>query len=153
MSDDPAAMLAKIDVMFDEAQRRVDKTVRLFFKKMAWQVIRSTPGPGNQFPQTTEYIATGRLIGAWYADVEPHLVSARYDGGPYSDDGRDTFAQIEAWIADRPLPPAIYLNNDVAYGYLVYFGLGRHKIPRPWVETATLFAPVFAEEAIAESAQ
>lgn len=134
MTDSPAQYAAKVDAMIAKAKHQINDTAREYVLTLAWQAIDTTPGPNLQLPET-EYIAVGRLRGGWYASSVKVEIASRYEGGPYTEHGDDTLAAIAAFLGDGPLPPMVYLNNDVAYGYIVWHGIGRMPFPRPWTKT------------------
>lgn len=158
MSDNPAEFQRKTDAMFAHFERQLVNIAMTFIAKVAWQVLDTTPGPGLQYPPDTSYIATGRLRAAWHIALAPLGHVTRYTGGPYTDTGDETLTAIEGALSPfragrlRDLPHVLYLVNDVAYGYVVHWGLGNHSISRPWVENAARDEPPLAmAEAIAET--
>lgn len=138
-----------VEKMFDRFDRQVDEICVVFVVRTAAMVISTTPGPNLQYP-LTEYIATGRLRGAWTYGWSPLGAATRYEGGPYTEHGDDTLAVIEAQVRSRPIAAISYLRNDVAYGYFVHEGLFGHAHigPRPWVE-----ATAAAQQSIADAAR
>lgn len=136
MSDDFAEFMRKVDKMIDRAIGYVDLVTVLYIRNVSAEVIFTTPGPNLQWPETTEYIAQGRLRGAWRWSTQPLDIAGRWDGGPYTEHGDETLSAIEAAVGQHP-PAVSYLVNDVAYGYLIQEALGRHSAERPgrdWVE-------------------
>lgn len=152
MSDSPADFRRKTEKMFAEAEARLDRAGRLFIEKVAEQAIVTTPGPGLQLPET-EYVATGQLRGGWKWGLAAPEVASVWEGGPTSESGAEPLAQIRAAVEAEPLPRMSYLWTDVAYGYLVHEGRGRHPYPRPWVALVATPSSLqaLAAEAIAEA--
>ncbi len=150
MSDDYGQFLRGVDQMFDRFEDQVEKIHHIFIRKAAWRVIDTTPGFGNQDPSDTPYVPTGRLRGGWNFQRQPGGDTARYDGGPYSDYGIETFARISSQIDSFDMRGEAYLVNDVAYGYIVHWGLGRHANKRRWVEEAANQGQAFLDEAVQE---
>lgn len=139
--------------MFQRTRRHLDRIVHLYVIKIAARLIYTTPGPNLQWPDTTEYIATGRLRGGWKIAEAPLGDASRWDGGPYTEHGDDTLAAIEAdfrgWNG-----PVVYLVNDVAYGYLIQEALGRHRKERPgrnWVKVLPHWQQRLLDEAMQEA--
>lgn len=130
MSDTPAQFAAKNKAQFDKFDAQMNAIARIWIGKLAWALISTTPGPNLQTADT-EYIATGRLRAGWRWTVEIGEAT-NWKDGPYTEDGLDTLADIQATVAAAPLVPMSYLWTDVGYGALVHDGKGRHKWPRPW---------------------
>lgn len=140
MSDELNEYLRKVDAMFDTAEHQLVNICLVFVQRMAWPLIDNTPGPNLQYPEDTEYIATGRLRAGWKVSLRALGNVDQWDGGPYTEHGDDTLAAIEGQLAEyrgaklSGLPKVLFLVNGVAYGYIVHWGLGRHTIARPWVD-------------------
>lgn len=134
MSDSPDQFDRNTKAMLDLAIAQLDRLGKLFASKMVWKVIFATPGPNNQLPDT-EYYAVGRLRGAYTIGDAPISEASRWDGGPLDGDGRgeSVHAALEAQIMEGELKRAYYLNNDVAYGYIVHWGGGRMPSPRRYI--------------------
>ena len=136
MSDDFDTFMRKVDAMIDRALDFTDLVTVLYIRNVSAEVIFTTPGPNLQWPETTEYIAVGRLRGGWQWGTTPLATASRWKGGPYTEHGDETLSAIEAAVGKSP-PAVSYLFNDVAYGYLIQEALGRHSAERPgrdWVE-------------------
>lgn len=148
MSDDLATFMAKTKAMLAKASSRMERISKVYEVKMVRLVVSTTPGPNLQLPET-EYYAVGRLRGGYTWDTEPHEIASRWEGGPLDEDGfgEVTWGRIEAEIMSRPLLPVAYLNNDVAYGYIVHWGGGRMPIARTWVDDAIKHDDALAQEA------
>lgn len=148
MSDDPATFMAKTRAMLERAGAQTEQIAKVYTAKMVRIVVETTPGPNLQLPET-EYYAVGRLRGAYTFHPTPIEVASRWEGGPLDEDGLGevTWGRIQGEIMDQPLRPVAYLNNDVAYGYLVHYGGGRMPIARPWRDIAMLSQEVAAQEA------
>lgn len=128
MSDDPAAFARNVDAMFERFNQDVATVTRNWIMSISYEMVFMTRGPGNQRPEDTEYMATGRLRAGYSATLNPGPGSAsRWDGGPYddTDDGSETSQRLNGEIATLTATMPLELNiwNDVAYGYLVHEGL------------------------------
>jgi hypothetical protein len=150
VSDDFDQFMRDTNAMFDRVEDQVEKIHHIFILKMAWRVIDTTPGFGNQDPADTPYIPTGQLRGGWNLQSEPGGETSKYDGGPRSDYGVETMARVSAQLDRFELKGDLYLVNDIAYGYIVHWGLGRHKNRRRWVEEAANKGSTYLAEAVSE---
>lgn len=120
---------ADTELMFDRFDERLGEIRSNYVAEAARFLLAKTPGPGNQHPADTRYLATGRLRAGWsFTAVAPPATADRWDTGPedVSTDGRQTAAQIAADARLTGFVPVSYLTNDVAYGYVVHEGLGNH---------------------------
>lgn len=122
--------------MFDIFDTQMDDIAKVYVRRISARVVQNTPGYGNQDPEDTPYIPTGRLRGGWNYQFSPGGETSRIEGGPYSDYGAETLSRIYAQIEVGPIRAESYLVNDVAYGYIVHWGLGYHVNARRWVEEA-----------------
>lgn len=118
---------------FDHQRKWVRNVGLHFIGAVSENLVKTTPGFGNQEPADTEYIPTGRLRGGWNLTRNPirssskGLDAARHEAGPFSAYGAETILRIAAQAAE--LGGAfgkLYLENDVGYGEIVRLGLGRH---------------------------
>ena len=154
MSDTAAEFERKTKAMIDLALGQLDLIGKLFASKIIFQVVYNTPGPNNQLPET-EYIAVGRLRGGYHLWEAQAYMASRWEGGPYDEDGHGetVAAALHDEIMSAPMQPVYYLNNDVAYGYIVHYGGGRMPYPRPWRDIAASEANqiVALREATAEA--
>lgn len=148
MSDSLSEFRAKTRAMFAQVNEQIEAIGKEYVLRMSWSVIETTPGPNLQLPET-EYIATGRLRAGFTISTAQVETASRWEGGPYTEHGDDTLAAIESYLAEGPLPPFLYLNNDVAYGYIVWHGIGRMPVARPW--TAVAASPTNQEVAATEA--
>lgn len=116
---------------FQRARAALQETGRKFIYFVAADLVEATPGFGNQY-DGTRYIPTGRLRGGWNWTRSPIMVTSkgynvlRHEDGPFSDDGRETVARIEAQTAGR-IGGISYLENDVAYGSDIVRGENNHS--------------------------
>ncbi len=139
--------------MFDRVEDQVEKIHHIFILKAAWRVIDTTPGFGNQEPSDTPYVPTGRLRGGWNLQSQPGgetskgLSAGRNEDGPFSDYGIETYARIKSQLDRITLKGEVYLVNDIAYGYLIHWQMGRHTAERRWVEETVNFGQTFLDEA------
>jgi len=146
MSDSLAQFIAKTEAMFANVESQQDQIVKTWVLQFVRYILVATPGPGNQDPPDTPYIATGRLRGAWALSVsQPPAETDRKDGGPYDEsmDGSATIDRISAEVLSMELPPMLFVWNDVRYGYLIHEGLGHHQNPRPFVTMAASMTQTF----------
>lgn len=150
MSDSRREFDRKTDQMFDLAERQLVAIGKHFVLHLAADIIDRTPGFGNQYPEDTEYIPTGRLRGGWTYDTIRIEMADRWEGGPYSDYGAEPYADIREKVMTEPLHSISYLNNDVAYGHIVRWGMGRHTIVRDWPGETADHQAEFAQRAMSE---
>lgn len=146
------AFAQKTEAMFAEVQAQQIGIVREWMIAITFQLLAKTPGPGNQSPPDTLYDATGRLRAAWsFSLQEPPTEATRFKGGPYdeSDGGVATASGIADEVRSMPLVSTAYFWNDVAYGYIIHQGLGRHHGARPWVDQVASGAYGLVDEATA----
>lgn len=139
-----------VHAQFDRANHQLREIAILWQLKMAAEVIVTCPGPNNQYPYDTEYIATGRLRASFSYSNDKLAEATRWDGGPYTEHGDDTLAAYEAALRSRPIQRMGYFQSDIAYAEIVHQGYGRHKIARPWVWKVGTMAAHFRAEAVAE---
>lgn len=151
MADTPEAFRAKTDAMFAAAEKHIRSVGVAFITNVAADLIEHTPGPNLQLPET-DYIATGQLRDAWNWSLTPANEAFRWnDGGIYDDYGARAFEVIQEQLYDMAALPAIsYLQNDVAYGFIVHEGIGRMPYPRPWRDEVVGRMEEHAAAAIAE---
>jgi hypothetical protein len=149
MSDSPNTFFSKLDAMFDNVEEQLDEVCKVWILKMAWAIIDTTPGPNLQLPDT-EYYATGRLRGSFRYGWNDIGRATRWDDGPYTEHGEDTYAAIEAAVRSRPIAALSWLQSDVAYGDIVHEGKGRMPYPRPWVQNVAQDSHGYLGEARAE---
>lgn len=128
--DTPGEFQRKTRAQFDRVRRFMRAVREEFIIESANVAVEATPGFGNQSPEDTSYIPTGRLRGGWNWTIDKQRVTSRFDGGPYSDYGVETVARIEAQVRSGVIPDRSSLENDVAYGFIVVVGGGRHAQPR-----------------------
>lgn len=146
MSDSLSEFRRKSDAMFDRTIHQVEEIGRVFITLAATDVILTTRGFGNQRPDDTKYIPTGRLRGGWnWSATKPP--STRFDGGPYSDYGYETVDRVTAQIASAPILGVSFIANDVAYGEIVRIGGGNHQSQDTWLLDTQNRMDEFAREA------
>lgn len=153
MSDTRQVYEQKTRAMFARVRGYVRDVVHIYTIKIAGRLIRETPGHERQWPDTTEYQPTGQLRGGWRVSDAPPGTATVWDGGPESDYGEETLAIITADIL-KGVPPIFYMVNNVAYGYLIQEGLGRHSQDRPgrdWVQEVKHWQQTFLNEAKQEA--
>lgn len=132
--------LRDVRSMIGRFSTQLDDIGRVYSRKIAFRLVDQTPGYGNQSPEDTLYIPTGRLRGGWNYQSDPGgptskgLNAGRTQDGPFSDYGAETIARIYGQIEAGDLRGQAYLVNDIAYAYIIHWGLGRHATPRQWVE-------------------
>ena len=143
MSDALTEFRRKNEAQFNTAIRQVEDIGKEFIILYAEDIIDKTRGFGNQKPgiradgsTDIRYIPTGQLRGGWYWSTSASTKLTYFEGGPESDYGEEPKAEIAAAVRAGPLPAISYLNNDVAYGYIIKEGLGNHAEPDPWVDIA-----------------
>lgn len=148
MSDSREEFRAKNSRQFDQARARLENVGKSYIVHLAAALIDTTPGPNLQLADT-EYIATGQLRDGWSWGVVAKNEAHRWnDDGEYDDYGSRAFGEIEASVkASRRLPAISYLQNDVAYGYIVHEGLGRMPVARPWTQEVANDAEKHAADA------
>lgn len=137
-----ADFIRKNDAQFTRAKRALQHVAREFVYYIAEDVVDRTPGFGNQRPEDTPYIPTGRLRGGWNFTLSPigktskGLGAKRGEQGPFSDYGRETMARIRSQLDGRHMGGISYLENDVGYGDIIVRGHGQHRHvgPRAWHE-------------------
>lgn len=149
MSDAPNVFMHKLDAMFDDLEAQLDEVCKVWILKMAWAIIDTTPGPNLQLPDT-EYYATGRLRGSFTYGWADKGIATRWDDGPYTEHGEDTYAAIEASVRSRPIAAVSWLQSDVAYGDIVHEGKGRMPYARPWVQLVAADSLSYLRQAQAE---
>lgn len=132
MSDSPAEYRRKTEAMFAQTKGQVSAIAREFTLHLTAEIIERTPGFGNQYPEDTRYIPTGQLRGGWSIALEPLTVATVWEGGRRSDYGAEPYSEIETKVREAPIPAEYFLRNDVAYGHIVRWGMGRHTIIRDW---------------------
>lgn len=147
--DSEAEFMRKTEAMFGRARRQFEAIAFTFEVKILEILVEKTPGFGNQQPDDTDYIPTGRLRGGYSLSASKLSEASRYEGGPFSDYGAETVSRLEEELRAFGIK-SHYIVNDVAYAYIVRRGLGRHAAvgPRNWTgETAALSTQnaVFAE--------
>jgi hypothetical protein len=149
MIDSPGAFKSKLDAMFDKADQEIQETAREFVRLVAVDLVVNTPGFGNQRPDDTEYIPTGRLRGGWNWSLSKFEGATRFDGGPHSDYGVETIERIAGQLQGHRMGGKSYLENDVAYGGLIVRGEGLHSAvgPRNWPYETYLKMGTFAQQA------
>lgn len=150
MSQTLAQFEAATNRMFERAQLHITLVAKRWIILLAWELISTTPGPNLQEPDDTEYIATGRLRASWGYGFEARPIASRWDGGPYTEHGEDTLAEISAAVMGDNLPRYAFLQSDIAYGYIVHEGLGRHHGARPWVQIGALNSETIFRQAQSE---
>lgn len=128
--DSAADFERKTREMFRRYERFVTELAFRFVVEVAEHLVDYTPGFGNQAPEDTEYIPTGRLRGGYHYAAAPQATASRWVGGPYSDYGVETVDRIEADMRAAGLR-SFWIVNDVAYGYVVQQGRGRHSAVGP----------------------
>lgn len=148
--DSPSDFKRKNDQMFERMSNQLDAIGRRFIVLMAEDIVVHTPGFGNQDPEDTPYIPTGRLRGGWDWSETPQATASRRTGGPYSDYGAETVARITSAVMASPRPSISYLQNDVLYGHLVRWGLARHVSIRNWPQDTADKEAVIARKAITD---
>lgn len=139
MSDTASQFQLKAAAMFAAAQSKTDQIVKTWMIQFVRAVVAETPGPGNQVPADSLYIATGRLRAAWQWTSGPAPGEVdRKEGGPYDDssDGLSTQNLLIDQIFTTSFVSEISLYNDVLYAYIVHEGMGHHHGARPWVYSA-----------------
>lgn len=128
------------DAQFSRATSALQSVARNYIYYIAADLTERTPGFGNQQPEDTLYIPTGRLRGGLNWTLVPILQSSkglhakRDEDGPFSDYGRETLERIAAQLESQRLGGISYLENDVGYGDIIRMGKGRHRAagPRDW---------------------
>jgi hypothetical protein len=145
VSDSPGEFRRKREAMFNKARAQLNEIGRLYVLHLAADLIIETWGPNKQAPNT-EYEAKGYLRAGWSWDTAAHPVASRWNEGATDESGAATLAAIEAQVRAHPIARISFLWNDVAYGYLVANGLGRHLVhgPRNWVLDVSKKAGHFA---------
>lgn len=151
MVDSPGDFRMKTRAMFAAADKHIRDVGVAFITSVAADLIENTPGPNLQLADT-EYIATGQLRDGWgWSMVAANEAFRWNDGGVYDDYGTRAFGAIQEGLAGASELPAIsYLQNDVAYGFIVHEGIGRMPYARPWVREVGDRAETHAAEAVAE---
>lgn len=145
---------AAVDRMFDAAVVDIDRVARAWLGHVVDFLVIETRGPGNQKPETTLYYAQGVLrMGYHWSNSQPPGATAKYDGP--SDDSYDAdFARgkLLEELQDLRMGGEFWLWNDIAYGWIVHEGRGRHvQVGRdPWIEktmttSGSLFLQALAE--------
>lgn len=154
MSDNLSTFIRKADAMIDALEQYVERVAHHYTINIAGHLIRFTPGEGLQYPEDTDYVPTGRLRGGWHLSGVPIGSTSRYEGGPYSLWGDEAVARIQGDVGAMGVPERVYIVNDVAYGYMIQWGLGNHSTGRPgrdWVERTPDRADLFLREAQQEA--
>lgn len=145
--DSEADFERKTRLMFERVKDHFREVSIRFVVRIAERLVEDTPGFGNQFPEDTRYIPTGRLRGGYSFGPTKLNTAGRWEGGPYSDYGAETVDRIEASLRASG-PRSGFINNDVAYGYIVREGLGNHVVPRDFLRCAN---PTTQKNALAEA--
>jgi hypothetical protein len=147
----PAQFSSELQGMFAKARTYMDRAPREYIIRVATDLVLLTPGPGNQQPYDTPYIATGQLRGGWKFSIStpPGGPATVWSGGPEDESGDATISAIADDVNAGPFPVQGYLVNVVAYGFLVRNGLARHKAvgPRFWDLDVEANAPALKAEA------
>lgn len=130
--DSQADFDRKTRAMFDRATEFLEEVAFQYVVQIGERLMERTPGFENQKPGT-EYIPTGRLRGGYSYSVSALATASRWEGGPYSDYGKEPLAEIVSSMRARGVK-SFYIVNDVAYGYIVRWGLNQHADvgPRDW---------------------
>jgi hypothetical protein len=133
---DTAQFMAEVDAMFAATDAHVDRIVTRWFMLMHRALIVQTPGPGNQWPGV-RYFAVGRLrMGYQYSVAPPPAEVPANRKRPETARGADGAAarrKLDATIeAIGVRHEAIYLWNEVGYGYYPHEGLGRGHDAKIW---------------------
>jgi len=126
----------RVRKMFEEAEEDIRDITEIYVDNVVEDMVKNTPGPGNQWPET-EYIAVGRLRGGWVGGDNPPSTVGRMIGGPLDEDGDAT---VSAVMATFTLDGTWSVWNEVGYSYYVFHGLGNHAHigPRNPITGATL---------------
>ena len=141
----------RVSGMFDRAREDVRDIAEIYVDNVVEDVVKTTPGPGLQYP-LTEYIAVGRLRGGWRGGTDAPSSVSQMDGGPLDEDGDATVAAV---MASFHLEARFQVWNVVGYGFYVYHGVGPHKHigPRLWIDEAAMRAPIHFRSAVAAVAR
>lgn len=130
-----------------------------FIGAAAEDLVRTTPGRGNQQPEDTKYEPTGRLRGGYnlvqqkIGTSDKGLYASKYEQGPFSEYGIETIARLKQQAAEITGPfGKRYIENDVGYGEVVRLGLGNHRgLIRNWPLDTSARMPDFFREALARA--
>lgn len=135
-----AEFARKNAAQFERAHDGLQRLGREYIRLIAEDFTASTPGFGNQSPDDTRYIPTGRLRGGLNYTRTPieatskGMTAGRGEDGPFSDYGRETMDRITSQLESDRMGGISYLENDVAYGILIVRGEAHHAAagPRNW---------------------
>lgn len=151
MSDSREEFRRKARAMFGRVRDFYWELGFRFVVRVSERLVENTPGFGNQRPAETPYIPTGQLRGGYSYATAPLGEATVWKGGPESNYGVETVQRIEAEMRAAGRVSRFYIVNNVAYGYIVHEGLGRHAAVGRRRFTRQTAAPTTQETAFREA--
>jgi hypothetical protein len=154
MSDDPATFRRKVQAQADLVKRQINAIAQEYIILVSTDAVKRTRGFGNQRPGRRSdgtgdirYTPTGQLRGGWFWSNTPYAGVTYFEGGPESDYGDEPVEAITSQVRSGPVPMTSYVQNAVAYGYIVKKGLGNHSTQDLWLDEIAASQDSYAEQA------